>query len=881
MLRLASVLTLLMAGLSAHAEEAAKVVTLANGNTLSWAEFVDHINNPSKIQGTADQSFVTDRDNKKKAWEDAKKAYDNQVTVYDNANKAYVKAENDLASWKSQIEAHNATIANYQKQIAAFQKQIDTKKEEIAKNEKSISDKKTDIGNLRIQLNGLPKKIVTKPVAWLEAYYQATYAFYLAFNNESDELYVWYKRYKGGRAGNALELSFVDPSTISDETVETNYSNKSISWTKATQSELYTNMTDNAVAYLNVYFGKDYAAKNEGNPIVNVTSYTPSVGKDFAVQFALGAVKEVRALAMFQENVTTDEYEDNVKEQAKTIIQQIGGLEEEIGNLLKANGTLQGEIDGIKTNNIAPIETEIAKVELLISGLNTQIHNYTVPTTTGGESEQAKLKRMLDEALREKNSLEAVVASAKAAYDAAEAALKEAVAAASATAIANYKTITLTGDVTVTTPINSYDGSIFGEHHIITVASPATELFKAFSGSLTNVAVNGTIGVNTIGAKFSSVTNWATTGNYYDAKGTATENIGTLGELGFIARESYGVNFDTKKVVALADESKVYNITVRNTAGASKYYAVKTSAGFVSTNGQVNIPANVFVETTTADLADDANIIYNGTCKNVVITDPETFYAPYEFQADKVTYNRTFKAGKNAICLPFEMKSDMDSNIEFLSTFYNEDSERFWFKKVSDRIDAYTPILMHANAAFQLGELTNVVIKPTPAKFMQEDEGDANDPSKSYGILKRANREEFFGGPSEGFRIYGLANGKFVQALTDAIYPAFRMVVYSAMPVATVGTDKAPALLPAEKGIGILEEDGTLSVTDMTADVASVTVAGMQGEIVFTSEADYNTVGIYAVDGHLAAMADVKAGTTTVNVPAGLYIVLGQKVVVK
>ena len=91
----------------------------------------------------------------------------------------------------------------------------------------------------------------------------------------------------------------------------------------------------------------------------------------------------------------------------------------------------------------------------------------------------------------------------------------------------------------------------------------------------------------------------------------------------------------------------------------------------------------------------------------------------------------------------------------------------------------------------------------------------------------------------------------------------------------------------APRGIGIVDEKGVEITGDLSgigsvnADASSLTIAGGQGEIIITSDADYGKVEIYAVDGKLAAVANVIVGTTTVDVQKGLYIVMGKKVLVK
>ncbi|MDE7407926.1 MAG: hypothetical protein K2M76_05845, partial [Muribaculaceae bacterium] len=70
-------------------------------------------------------------------------------------------------------------------------------------------------------------------------------------------------------------------------------------------------------------------------------------------------------------------------------------------------------------------------------------------------------------------------------------------------------------------------------------------------------------------------------------------------------------------------------------------------------------------------------------------------------------------------------------------------------------------------------------------------------------------------------------------------------------------------------------------IDNVELEGAMLDVVGAQGEIIITTEADYGKVEIYTVNGSVATVANVMAGTTTVNVPSGIYIVMGKKVMVK
>ena len=76
-------------------------------------------------------------------------------------------------------------------------------------------------------------------------------------------------------------------------------------------------------------------------------------------------------------------------------------------------------------------------------------------------------------------------------------------------------------------------------------------------------------------------------------------------------------------------------------------------------------------------------------------------------------------------------------------------------------------------------------------------------------------------------------------------------------------------------------EQNTSDVADMESSQAAFEVIGAEGEIIIISDADCGMVDIYDLTGRMIATADVKGGETKVRVQTGVYIVAGQKVMVR
>lgn len=470
-----------------------------------------------------------------------------------------------------------------------------------------------------------------------------------------------------------------------------------------------------------------------------------------------------------------------------------------------------------------------------------------------------------------------------------------------------YGSISLNDDITAEPTGVAYAGSINGQKNIINI--PTGELFTQFSGRITNAAINGTLTSDNEGTlKYVAV--WTTDatnpGRYYDEYGVRS-NYSDIFALGLAARDYYGINPTTKQLVEKTPNTTVYSVTTMPASGTSTTYfaTVGEEGGLVYKGGDVKLDLNTFAVAATSDFADVtgvSNVYYadeagNNICNDVVITDQKTFYCPVNLKAENVTYTRQFKGvngsgvvsnGYNAVCLPFELKYNM-GDIAAICTYDRDDSKKFWFTRVAESVPANTPVLLIANNTFTM-DLSDIFIGKTEKQIIL-DEGATDDPSKAYGLLQVATAGQI-DGESHADRVWGLKNGEFqwVDATsTTNPFPAFRLVLTTeTSPAAQGAPGKKMAPGSYTRGIGINDGNGNditgnvvTGVNDVAADYTSLEVVPGQGTITFNSDADYGDVAIYSIDGRVAAMAKVAAGTTTVNLVKGVYIVLGKKVLVK
>lgn len=815
---------LLAAAVSAYAE-GDQVVQLANGVSKTWAEFAEVINNPSSVLVEVDN---TDLEKAKAALTDAEAAVTQAEGAVTQAIIAQGDAKTALDKAQADYEKAEADLSSWTTQRSSLQ---------------------AEQGNVSADLTvaqGQSKKVPSK---WLKDSHDNAGVFMTAYDNDDKTATckVYYKTTTSGRNKITLTLCFIDP--------------EESGWNQYSQDELYTYQESNTVSSLYIFFGKKgdgYNYSESANGTLYVSAYTGD--KDNTMKQAVAAIESLYSkdtCTEFENQATRDE--------------------------------LAGKLATLKSQ----IET-----------FTTSIDGYTKALGDNGKTQQATLKDDYTAAQKAKEAADAALATAKetvsekkadvvtrkSELDAAKKAYDDAVAAGKTTALENYKTVTLTGDVTANTAIKDYDGTIHGEGHVITLGEGVTSLFGTFRGTMGNAAVNGEIFSAQNGSSFSNVAYWVKTkngGSFYNKNNVSKDVNGSLGELGFVARDYFGVDFDNNALAGLNDNSKVYGITVYEPDSSVHHY-VQTRANcmfYTESKKELAIPENRFAKSETLDLKGMGytNLIFSdGTCEEAVIKDRKIFYCPEDITADKVTFDRQFTAGNNAVCLPFELNYTLNSNIEALCKYDKETSVKFWFKKVESPIFANTPVLLVAKEAFRLENLTDIAIKKTDSSQIVMDEGDTEDPSKAYGLFKTAGREEFQGGASEAHKVYGLKpDGKFSPASDKATFPAFRMVLYSNLA-------QESGELAAPRRIGILDEKGVEITDDLTTGVESVSsetsglsVAAGSGEIIITSDADYGRVAVYTLDGRVATVAEVMAGTTTVSIESGVYIVMGKKVLVK
>lgn len=237
--------------------------------------------------------------------------------------------------------------------------------------------------------------------------------------------------------------------------------------------------------------------------------------------------------------------------------------------------------------------------------------------------------------------------------------------------------------------------------------------------------------------------------------------------------------------------------------------------------------SNILVYADEAYEAD--NVVKDGTCANLVLDDTKSFMVNEDFQATKVTLNRSVNAGNNTMCLPFWVNKE-DMKAESIATFKEkaENKSVVTFVKV-DHVEANVPFIANYNEAVTEFTFANKGVAKT------EDLGTT-----------------FIGTYTPGYMEgkYGLTtDNTFKKGGAKAHTNAFR--AYLVLPEGNAGAKTLSLDFTDGETTGI--EDATISF-------------GNKG------------VKVYSLQGNLIATA---SSMSELHLSKGIYIINNKKVIIK
>lgn len=466
--------------------------------------------------------------------------------------------------------------------------------------------------------------------------------------------------------------------------------------------------------------------------------------------------------------------------------------------------------------------------------------------------------------------------------------------------------------------VNGKNNTLFGSNNgeISNVKLNGCNLVTYNYGEISNVEVKGgviTTGVNRGTIKNSIVNTSGSLYNVYNSKGTEADVdgniVGTYSNIYDNAdlRKEFGVNVETGEV-SMDSKYRLYEVKAYSDAkkaGERRLVNIGANGEITTHNSNAWTVGNgAFYYVTNTDAATDifanvdaanavANVVYtiDGTswnCKKAVVSNSaETaIYIHESFNAETVSYDRTFNvdAGNaSTICLPFAVSESNLATVigeggkllQFNKVEENGDNRTYWFKYVSNGMEANQPYIL------QFGNSVNgKVFNLNNVDFVATGSGNTTALEQSMegvgaslcGTFKKQSASELEAGR---YSIYGFKNGEFVRMSGETRFLPTRAYVRREGYIPTESSAKSYKM-------GILDENDN----DVTA-IASVEKAADKfsvkgGNGVITVNADKaQAVKVYTAGGALVKSEAVAAGETSISVAAGLYIVNGNKVVVK
>lgn len=314
--------------------------------------------------------------------------------------------------------------------------------------------------------------------------------------------------------------------------------------------------------------------------------------------------------------------------------------------------------------------------------------------------------------------------------------------------------------------------------------------------------------------------------------GLVTVNVG---DIPFTTSEENGILKVTGKIATASGAAYVKGESTANVidlTGATLLAEDLNSSNF---SAEAN---NTLYKIADNQTLDGNNVIQNGTCKTLVLTDGLTFNAPEGFEAANVTFNRKFTTGNlSTVVLPFSFDAaDVNGTVYKLESVENGVLS---FKSVEGTADANVPYLVKTEGDNLFKKsLTNATVAQTPETVENSIAGTGVTHVGNFGETMKITS-------NDQTSWYGYnKNGSFVKVVSGTVKP-FRSAINKS-------TGAAPSSFA-------LKLDGT--------------VTG-----ILNLENPNAKVDVYTVSG-VCVRKNVPAASALNGLSRGVYIVGGQKVV--
>ena len=430
-----------------------------------------------------------------------------------------------------------------------------------------------------------------------------------------------------------------------------------------------------------------------------------------------------------------------------------------------------------------------------------------------------------------------------------------------------------------------------------------------------------------------------TTGDFFGVKITAPSNIDTplasdvainkaivskIKENNSSATDEE-VAAEMKKILYL-DASPLSGVYHTTPSTGDEAYAVASFNALkekFDANALVFLPANATDKYNNFAYAQKGEVQSFKSANNIILTDKHPFYSPYDIQVDAANYavytrqttKSTYSGEEYAtVIMPFTIKFDTGSEgvktdadygtLKFLqmnttaaaSDDYNFMGKTLFFSPAQGtQVEANTPYALHveenkASDCFTLRQYgSNIIATPAAAKSENSlfsatvitSTGNLTGKDNVKHTYTFSHKGSFSGHkvPRELVTFYFANNGFYSSADLKSTYTTVDLFPFRAVYEVTGDSPNANAKVGF---MHIFEgENNTTGIVDINKDNNYSGIATGEGTITITADAA-GTYRIFSAAGQNASNVTLRAGETkTVNVPAGVYVVNGVKVLVK
>ncbi|MBR5829007.1 MAG: leucine-rich repeat protein, partial [Bacteroidaceae bacterium] len=238
---------------------------------------------------------------------------------------------------------------------------------------------------------------------------------------------------------------------------------------------------------------------------------------------------------------------------------------------------------------------------------------------------------------------------------------------------------------------------------------------------------------------------------------------------------------------AFANINEITSIDISNAVHVDSEGNLTTG----NSNTLVILPSNTAI-------ANESNVVVDGMCENLQLTDNMAFGAPVDFTAVNVSYSRSFAAQTTAtFVLPVSVPVDAINGKVYKLSAYEGDLIKF--AKVTDAVlEANVPYVVVTDGAGELlnDNLRNAEVAATPAEL-----------SVSCANIKHVGSYNTLDVVSGTETYYGYSGGLFVKANNGTLAPFRTMIV--AKGEASLSTSYRPEFGDGTTGIGINSAEDT------------------------------------------------------------------------